>query len=100
MKKIEKPTIKHKPISSPINNCPYGNLEKLFPEAQGKLIYVEEAVVLSDDFKPPAAYYANDALGGSMYFKTNSRQKAQLLCDYVFGGGKYIIKAVIRAQVR
>ena len=79
---------------------PYGDLDVAFPECKGKLVYVWEDEVLSEEFyKPPARFYVATADGGRMYFKTNSRAKAQELADAVFGG-KYIVRVEIKAQVR
>ena len=79
---------------------PYGMLDVAFPECKGKLAYVWEDEVLNEDnFKPPTRFYVATADGGRMYFKTNSRAKAQELADAVFGG-KYIVRVEIKAQVR
>ena len=101
MRKIEKPTIKHKTIGEKhIMESPYGDLDVAFPECKGKLAYMwEDAVLNEDNFKPPAKFYVATADGGRMYFKTNSRARAQELADAVFGG-KYTIRVEIKAQVR
>lgn len=79
---------------------PYGSLDVAFPECKGKLVYVWEDEVLNEElYKPPARFYVVTADGGRMYFKTNSRTKAQELADAVFGG-KYIVRVEIKAQVR
>ena len=79
---------------------PYGSLDVAFPECKGKLLYVWEDEVLDEDnYKPPARFYVVTADGGRMYFKTNSRARAQELADAVFGG-KYTIRVEIKAQVR
>ena len=79
---------------------PYGLLDVAFPECKGKLAYVWEDEVLNEElYKPPARFYVATADGGRMYFKTNSRAKAQELADAVFGG-KYTIRVEIKAQVR
>lgn len=102
MRKIEKPTIKHKTIeqaAKPIADSPYGLLEEVFPEAKGKLKYAYEADVLQDDYKPLGTYYTEDALGGRMYYRTNSRAKAQEYADYCFEG-KYKVRVEMKAAVR
>lgn len=102
MRKIEKPTIKHKTIEQvvkPVADSPYGVLDEVFPEAKGKLKYAYEADVLQDDYKPLGTYYVEDALGGRLYFRTNSRAKAQGYADYCFGG-KYKVRVEMKAAVR
>lgn len=44
-------------------------------------------------------FFIADALGGHLFFRTNSRAKAQELADYVYGG-KYKVKIVVKAAVR
>lgn len=102
MRKIEKPTIKHKTIGEKhILESPYGDLDVAFPECKGKLIYVwEHEVADEDNFKPPTQFYVATADGGRMYFKTNSRSRAQELADDCYGVGKYTVKIVVRASVR
>ena len=79
---------------------PFGSLDVAFPECKGKLVYVWEDEVLNEDnYKPPARFYVVTADGGRMYFKTNSRARAQELADAVFWG-KYTIRVEIKAQVR
>lgn len=101
MRKIEKPTIKHKGLEEkPSLESPYGKLEEAFPQCKGKLLYVWESEVLDEDnYKPRGRFYVATADGGRMYFKTNSRARAQELADAVFGG-KYTIRVEIKAQVR
>ena len=101
MRKIEKPTVKHKRLEEKtVLESPYGSLDVAFPECKGKLLYVWEDEVLDEDnYKPPARFYVVTADGGRMYFKTNSRARAQELADAVFGG-KYTIRVEIKAQVR
>lgn len=103
MRKIEKPTIKHKTIEQvvkPVADSPYGLLDEVFPDAKGKLKYAwEHEVADEDNFKPHSQFYVATADGGRMYFKTNSRARAQELADTVFGR-KYIIRVEIKAQVR
>lgn len=106
MRKIEKPTIKHTTIIGKKQevkveaDSPYGVLDEVFPEAKGKLIYVSEDVLKDEDnFRPPAQFFVSDALGGAMFFRTNSRANAQKLADYVYGG-KYKVKIVVKAAVR
>ena len=101
MRKIEKPTIKHKSIQEVVKpESPYGVLEEAFPQAKGKLIYVWEYEVMDEErYKPPSRFYVATADGGRMYFKTNSRARAQELADAVFGR-KYTIRAEIKAQGR
>ena len=103
MRKIEKPTIKHKTIEDkPPLESPYGALEEAFPQAKGKLLYVWESEVLDEDnYKPRGQFFVVDAFGGHLFFRTNSRAKAQEICDSIFQPqGKYLVKAVIKAQVR
>lgn len=79
---------------------PYGRLDVAFPECKGKLAYVWEDEVLNEElYKPRAQYFVVDALGGHLFFRTNSRAKAQHLCDLCFNG-KYTVKVVVRASVR
>lgn len=103
MRKIEKPTIKHKNVvESQVKkeaDSPYGVLDEVFPECAGKLKYAYEADVLQDDYKPLGTYYVEDALGGRVYFRTNSRTKAQEYADYCFGG-KYKVRVEMKAAVR
>ena len=106
MRKIEKPTIKHTTIISKKEatveaDSPYGVLAEVFPEAKGKLIYVSEDVLKDEDnFRAPTQFFVSDALGGAMFFRTNSRANAQRLCNMVYGEKKYFVKTVIKAQVR
>ena len=80
---------------------PYGLLNVAFPECKGKLVYVWEDEVLNEDlYKPRTQYFVADALGGHLFFRTNSRAKAQELCEKCFGAGKYTVKVVVRASVR
>ena len=44
-------------------------------------------------------FFVADALGGHLFFRTNSRAKAQRMCDDCFGP-KYTVKVVVRASVR
>ena len=44
-------------------------------------------------------YFVVDAFGGHLFFRTNSRAKAQELCNLCFNG-KYTVKVVVRASVR
>lgn len=44
-------------------------------------------------------FFCADALGGHLFFRTNSRAKAQRMCDDCFGP-KYTVKVVVRASVR
>lgn len=103
MRKIEKPTIKHKTIEEAVpkavTDSPYGVLDEVFPEAKGKLKYAYEADVLQDDYKPLGTYYVEDALGGRIYFRTNSRAKAQEYADLCFGV-KYKVRVEMKAAVR
>ena len=79
---------------------PYGLLDVAFPECKGKLAYVWEDEVLNEElYKPRGRFYVATADGGRMYFKTNSRARAQELADAVFGV-KYTIRVEIKAQVR
>lgn len=80
---------------------PYGLLDVAFPQCKGKLAYVWEDEVLNEElYKPRAQYFIADALGGHLFFRTNSRAKAQELCEKCFGAGKYTVKIVVRASVR
>lgn len=102
MKKVEKPTLKPKTMEDvvkPVADSPYGLLDEVFPEAKGKLKYAWEHEVLQDDYKPLGTYYTEDALGGRMYYRTNSRVKAQEYADYCFGG-KYKVRVEMKAAVR
>ena len=79
---------------------PYGLLDVAFPECKGKLAYVWEDEVLDEDnYKPRGQFFCADALGGHLFFRTNSRAKAQELCDLCFNK-KYTVKVVVRASVR
>lgn len=105
MRKIEKPTLKPKTIEDvlvkPVADSPYGVLDEVFPEAKGKLKYAwEHEVADEDNFKPHTGFFINDAMGGHLYFRTNSRANAQRLCDLCFGAGKYTVKIVVKAAVR
>ena len=103
MRKIEKPTIKHKTIEDkPVLESPYGALDEAFPQAKGKLLYVWEDEVMDEErYKPRGQFFICDALGGHLFFRTNSRAKAQEICDSIFPPqGKYLVKAVVKAQVR
>ena len=101
MRKIEKPTIKHKTIGEKsVLESPFGKLDEAFPECKGKLAYVWEDEVLNEElYKPRAQFFVADALGGHLFFRTNSRAKAQKMCDDCFGP-KYTVKIVVRASVR
>lgn len=104
MRKIEKPTLKPKTIEDvlvkPVADSPYGLLDEVFPEAKGKLKDAwEHEVANEDNFKPHSQFFISDALGGMMFFRTNSRAKAQEICDYVYEG-KYKVKVVVKAAVR
>ena len=80
---------------------PYGLLDVAFPECKGKLAYVWEDEVLNEElYKPRAQFFIADAIGGHLFFRTNSRAKAQELCEKCFGAGKYTVKIVVRASVR
>lgn len=102
MRKIEKPTIKHKGLEEKsVLESPYGKLEEAFPQCKGKLLYVWESEVLDEDnYKPRGQFFIVDAFGGHLFFRTNSRSTAQCLCDEVYGENKYLVKTVIRAEVR
>ena len=80
---------------------PYGSLDVAFPECKGKLLYVWEDEVLNEElYKARTQYFIADAFGGHLFFRTNSRAKAQELCEKCFGAGKYTVKVVVRASVR
>ena len=82
------------------SESPYGLLDVAFPECKGKLAYVWEDEVLNEElYKPRAQFFCADALGGHLFFRTNSRAKAQELCNLCFNG-KYTVKVVVRASVR
>ena len=102
MRKIEKPTIKHKSIQEVVKpESPFGVLDEAFPQAKGKLLYVWESEVLDEDnYKPRGQFFVVDAFGGHLFFRTNSRTKAQHLCELCFGANKYTVKVVVRAAVR
>ena len=79
---------------------PYGLLDEAFPQCKGKLAYVWEDEVLNEEiYKPRTKFFVADALGGHLFFRTNSRAKAQQMCDDCFGP-KYTVKIVVRAAVR
>lgn len=78
---------------------PYGLMDEAFPQVKGKVIYCWNFDVENDEFRPPAKYYIVDAFGGHVYFKTTKREKAQQICDSMFGV-KYTVKTVIRAAIR
>ena len=79
---------------------PYGDLDVAFPECKGKLAYVWEDEVLNEEvYKPRTQFFIADALGGHLFFRTNSRAKAQELSDLCFNK-KYTVKVVVRASVR
>ena len=101
MRKIEKPTVKHKRLEEKtVLESPYGSLDVAFPECKGKLLYVWEDEVLNEElYKPRTQCFIADALGGHLFFRTNSRAKAQRMCDDCFGP-KYTVKVVVRASVR
>ena len=102
MRKIEKPTIKHKTIEQvvkPVADSPYGVLDEVFPEAKGKLKYAWEHEVLQDNYKPLGTYYTEDALGGRMYYRTNSRAKAQEIANLIYNG-RYTVRVEMKAAVR
>ena len=104
MRKIEKPTIKHttiigKKLEVTVEaDSPYGVLAEVFPEAKGKLKYAYEADVLQDDYKPLGTYYVEDAFG-RMYFRTNSRAKAQEIANLVYNG-RYTVRVEMKAAIR
>ena len=80
---------------------PYGDLNVAFPECKGKLAYVWEDEVLNEElYKARTQFFVADALGGHLFFRTNSRTKAQKMCDDCFGVDKYTVKVVVRASVR
>jgi hypothetical protein len=54
----------------------------------------------ADDFKPPSRFYIINAIGDAVYFKTNSRMRAQEEADKQYGRGKYSVRIEIRAGVR
>ena len=79
---------------------PYGSLDVAFPDCKGKLAYVWEDELLNEElYRPRAQFFIGDALGGHLFFRTNSRAKAQRMCDDCFGP-KYTVKIVVRASVR
>lgn len=104
MRKIEKPTIKPKTIEESKKaalQSPYGELDVAFPECKGKLAYAwEHEVEDEDNFRPITGFFINDAMGGHLYFRTNSRSNAQRLCDLCFGVNKYKVKIVVKAAIR
>ena len=99
---MKKPTIKHKGLEEkPSLESPFGKLEEAFPQCKGKLLYVWESEVLDEDnYKARGQFFIVDAMGGHMFFRTNSRAKAQQICDDCFGPNKYTVKVVVRAAVR
>ena len=81
-------------------DSPYGVINEVFPECKGKLLYAwEHDVADEDNFRHLTGFFANDAFGGRVYFRTNSRAKAQELCDLCFQG-KYRVNIAIKAAVR
>ena len=79
---------------------PYGLLDVAVPECKGKLVYVWEDEVLNEEvYKPRTQFFIADSLGGHLFFRTNSRAKAQELSDLCFNK-KYTVKVVVRASVR
>lgn len=87
-------------VKKKFSESPYGSLDVAFHECKGKLLYVWEDEVLDEDnYKPPAQFFVADAFGGHLFFRTNSRAKAQELCDLCFNK-KYTVKVVVRASVR
>lgn len=109
MRKIEKPTIKHKNVVEEANKAPmkqeadspYGVINDVFPECKGKLLYAwEHEVADEDNFRHLTGFFINDAMGGRIYFRTNSRATAQSLSDCMFGQGKYRVNIAIKAAVR
>lgn len=45
-----------------------------------------------EDFKHPSKHYIVNALQENVYFATTDRAKAQLVCDEMYGKGKYKIR--------
>lgn len=67
---------------------------------QTNIIRVSEDQRMSDDFIPPAKFFVVDALGDGVFFRTNSRAKAQTMSDELYGKGKYTVRVVVLAGVR
>lgn len=65
-----------------------------------KTVIVSEEERFDDEFKPPTKYFVVNALGEGVYFRTNSRQKAQEFSDELFGKGKYTVRVAMKASVR
>lgn len=106
MRKIEKPTIKHKTIESTVSSKeasvadnPYGNLDEVFPEVKGRLTYVHENDFERDDFRPPSGWYVLTPMGGKMYIRCQKRSKAQEIADYAFQG-RFKVVPEIKAAIR
>ena len=106
MRKIEKPTIKHKTIDNvkqSVTTSPYDYILEDHPAIKGKFKYVsdEELEGLEDQdstFKHPSSLFIAVACG-RIYFRTNSRAKAQDIANTIFNG-KYLVKVVVKASVR
>ena len=99
MRKIEKPTIKHNNLVNRVEttSSSYDYILKDHPELKGKYVFVsdEELEGFEDQdstFKHPSSLFVAVALG-RIYFRTNSRAKAQQICDVIFSG-KYVVKRV------
>ena len=69
-------------------------------EKKIEIITVSQEERMDDDFKPPTSLFIINAMGEGVYFKTRSRQQAQLQADRIYGAGKYTVRLVVKAQAR
>ena len=70
-------------------------------EKKIEIITVSQEERMDDDFKPPTSLFIINAMGDGVYFKTRSRQQAQLQADAIYPpAGKYTVRAVVKAGVR
>lgn len=67
-----------------------------------KYVEVTEEERFDFEFKEPkgASYFIINAFNNAVYFFCRDRNKAQSFSDELYGVGKYIVRPVIRAQVR
>jgi len=65
-----------------------------------KWVEVLEEDRFAEDFKEPSTYFIVNAFNNAVFFFTSSRQKAQDMSDELYGKNHYIVRKVIRAQVR
>ena len=65
-----------------------------------KVVIYDYEQLEKSNFKDPSKYYILNAFGDRVYFKTRIKSKARQWCDEIYGKGKYVIREVIRAEVR